>query len=134
MTSQKDISWKDFLAGILGYFVSIFCVGLLFLTIGTIAGKIGDETVFVRHEFLIACATFLSFSVGGLVMGMLRPHVAIRNGIVLFSCMMLVGLWRTKIGVFSAGDAMIAAVQVSGIIFGAWFFERLHSKGYLRKK
>ncbi len=130
MKNKLDISWKDFLAGVAGYFVSVLLVGCVFVGVGMLVAKTGDETIFARYEFVIACATFLGFFVGGIVLGAIRPNTAARNAITLFLVLLIMGAWRMGSEIASAVDVILVVLQVSGLILGAWLVQRR----YIQKK
>lgn len=127
----KDIV-RDILAGIAGYVVSVLLVGSILTGVGVLAAKTGDETLFARYEFLIACATFLGFFIGGTVLGAIRPGSAIRNAATLLLVMVIVGVWRMggEIASINEGASIIDIVlivwQLLGFMFGAWLMQRRH--------
>ncbi|MEK9157338.1 MAG: hypothetical protein AAB448_04405 [Patescibacteria group bacterium] len=126
MKNKLDVSWKDFLAGVVGYLVSLLLVGLIMVGVGIMVGKMGDEALWSRYEILIACGTFLGFLIGGMVLGKIRPITAVRNATILFLVMLLIGVWRMGNEITPASDVALAALQVSGIILGAWLVQRRH--------
>lgn len=135
-SKTKDVA-KDIVAGIAGYFVSVLLVGSILTGVGVLAAKTGDETLFARYEFLIACATFLGFFIGGIVLGAIRPSSAIRNAAALILVMAIVGVWRMGgeiVSVIDEGNSIIDIVlivwQLSGLVLGAWFMQRR----YFQKK
>lgn len=135
-SKMKDMA-KDILAGIAGYVVSVLLVGSILTGVGVLVAKTGDETLFARYEFLIACATFLGFFAGGIVLGAIRPSSAIRNAAILLLVMVIVGAWRMggeMVSVIDEGNSIIDIVlivwQLSGFMFGAWLMRRR----YLQKK
>lgn len=130
MKNKIDISWKDFLAGILGYFAAVLLVGGMYVGIGIVAGKTGDEMLWSRYEILIACGTFLGFFIGGMVLGKIRPITAVRNATILFLIMLCMGAWRTGNEITSVIDVALVVLQVSGLILGAWIMQRR----YIQKK
>jgi uncharacterized protein YybS (DUF2232 family) len=124
--NKLDVSWKDFLAGILGYFAAMFLVWGIYLGIGIMVGKTGDETLWSRYEFVISCVTFLAFFVGGVVMGAIRPATATRNAAILLIVVLLMGAWHMSDEIVSVIDVALVALQVSGLMLGAWFVQHRH--------
>lgn len=128
MKNKLDISWKDFLAGILGYFVAMLIVGGIYGGIGIMVGKTGDETLWSRYEFVISCVTFIAFFVGGVVMGAIRPATATRNAAILLLVVLLMGAWHMGDEIVSVIGVALVALQVSGLMLGAWLVQRRHSQ------
>lgn len=126
MKNKLDVSWKDFLAGILGYFAAMLVVGGMYVGMGIMVGKTGDETLWSRYEFVISCVTFLAFFVGGIIMSVIQPATATRNAAILLIVVLLIGAWHMGDEIVSVIDAALVALQVSGLMFGAWLMQRRH--------
>lgn len=135
MDKKLDVSWKDFLALIMGYVVSALCVGAVFVGIGYMRTKgIVGEGVFAEYELPIALATFLGFAVGGVALATIRPNVAIRNASILFLAMIAYGIWRSMSEGIGFIGILWSSLQIGGgMIFGAWVFYKLYIRHLFKK-
>lgn len=136
MEKKFDISWKDALALIVGYFIAALCVGAVFMGIGYLRAKgVVGEGVFAQYEIPIAIATFLGFAVGGAALASIRVRVAIRNASVLLVAMIVYGIWRgiNEEGV-DFGDIFLSSLQIGGgLVAGAWIFCKLYYRHLIKK-
>lgn len=123
MQKKFDISWKDFLAVIAGYFTAVVCVGALYLMMGLLVIQ-GNETAWAQYENPIAIATCIAFALGGGVLTGIRPTTATRNATVLFVGLIVYGIWRMNPAEANVQDTSFAALQVAGIFLGVWLMQK----------